>query len=205
MPSHLMRDIPMKLKSCQYEDTCEIKTDTCWEKTMTDIHAKPIIANKFWIVYWNNLCDFYSRENFHKMAKLISYSETIHVINSVYWFQVVYGTEIYDLHSSSRRIFMEKVNLAAEKRRTSLDQTTLIKKIKDMPIAGLQQRYLYTSKVMFKEKWTDFFFECLNRTNKCAFITYFGLTSWETIIYLTFTYNNRIKLREANDFNERIS
>ena len=43
----------MKVKSCQYEDTCEIKTDTCWEKTMTDIHAKPIIANKFWIVESN--------------------------------------------------------------------------------------------------------------------------------------------------------
>ena len=53
MQNHLMRDIPMKLKPCQYEDTCEIKTDTCWEKTMTDIHAKPIIANKFWIVEEN--------------------------------------------------------------------------------------------------------------------------------------------------------
>ena len=53
MQNHLMRDTQMKLKLCQYEDTCEIKTDTCWENTMTDIHAKPIIANKFWIVEAN--------------------------------------------------------------------------------------------------------------------------------------------------------
>jgi len=40
----------MKLKLCQYEETCTSKTNTCWENTMTDLHAKPIIENKFWIV-----------------------------------------------------------------------------------------------------------------------------------------------------------
>ena len=35
---------------CQYFETCENKTDTCQEDTMTDLHAKPIIDNKFWIV-----------------------------------------------------------------------------------------------------------------------------------------------------------
>ena len=45
-----MRDTQMKLKLCQYEDTCASKTNTCWENTMTDLHAKPIIENKFWIV-----------------------------------------------------------------------------------------------------------------------------------------------------------
>jgi hypothetical protein len=40
----------MKLKLCQYENTCANKTDTCWENIMTDLHAKPIIENKFWIV-----------------------------------------------------------------------------------------------------------------------------------------------------------
>ena len=40
----------MKLKLCPYEDTCQTKTDDCWENTMTDLHAKPIIENKFWIV-----------------------------------------------------------------------------------------------------------------------------------------------------------
>ena len=40
----------MKLKLCPYEDTCASKTNTCWENTMTDLHAKPIIENKFWIV-----------------------------------------------------------------------------------------------------------------------------------------------------------
>jgi len=53
MQNHSMRGMSMKLKLCQYEGTCEIKTDTCWENTMTDIHAKPIIANKFWIVESN--------------------------------------------------------------------------------------------------------------------------------------------------------
>jgi hypothetical protein len=40
----------MKLKLCQYEDTCQSKNNDCWESTMTDLHAKPIIENKFWIV-----------------------------------------------------------------------------------------------------------------------------------------------------------
>jgi hypothetical protein len=40
----------MKIKLCPYEDTCISKSNTCWENTMTDLHAKPIIENKFWIV-----------------------------------------------------------------------------------------------------------------------------------------------------------
>lgn len=46
-----MQDITTK--ACQYKDTCENKSDTCWEKTMTDIYAKPVIENKFWIVEEN--------------------------------------------------------------------------------------------------------------------------------------------------------
>ena len=45
-----MQGIQMKLKLCPYEDTCQTKTDTCWENTMTETHAKPVIENKFWIV-----------------------------------------------------------------------------------------------------------------------------------------------------------
>jgi hypothetical protein len=48
-----MRDTQMKLKLCPYEDTCQTKTDTCWENTMTETHAKPVIENKFWIVEQN--------------------------------------------------------------------------------------------------------------------------------------------------------
>jgi len=40
----------MKLEFCQYENTCENKSATCWENHMTEIHAKPIIKDKFWIV-----------------------------------------------------------------------------------------------------------------------------------------------------------
>jgi len=35
---------------CNYIDTCPHKTDTCQETTMTNLHAKPIIPEKFWIV-----------------------------------------------------------------------------------------------------------------------------------------------------------
>ena len=38
------------MKECQFSTTCESKTNTCWEKNMTELHAKPIIDNKFWIV-----------------------------------------------------------------------------------------------------------------------------------------------------------
>jgi len=40
----------MKLKLCPYETTCDNATENCLEIKMTDIHAKPIIDNKFWIV-----------------------------------------------------------------------------------------------------------------------------------------------------------
>lgn len=36
--------------NCPYTETCGSKTENCWENTMTEIHAKPIIDNKFWIV-----------------------------------------------------------------------------------------------------------------------------------------------------------
>jgi len=41
----------MNLITCPFEETCEIKTVNCLENKMTDeLHAKPVIDNKFWIV-----------------------------------------------------------------------------------------------------------------------------------------------------------
>jgi hypothetical protein len=39
-----------QINTCQFKDTCEHSTDKCQEKIMTELHAKPIIDNKFWIV-----------------------------------------------------------------------------------------------------------------------------------------------------------
>lgn len=39
----------MKLKLCQYDDTCS-SSETCGGPQLTDLHAKPIIDDKFWIV-----------------------------------------------------------------------------------------------------------------------------------------------------------
>lgn len=37
--------------TCPYYNTCECKTETCWRPQMqTEIHAKPIVDGKFWIV-----------------------------------------------------------------------------------------------------------------------------------------------------------
>ena len=36
--------------NCVYEKTCPNKTTGCKEKNMTEIHAKPIVDGKFWIV-----------------------------------------------------------------------------------------------------------------------------------------------------------
>jgi hypothetical protein len=49
MRNHSM--LSTQIKTCQYETSCEYKTETCREDNMTNnIHAKPIIDNKFWIV-----------------------------------------------------------------------------------------------------------------------------------------------------------
>jgi len=45
----------MILKPCPYESTCENKIENCWEIIMTEIHAKPIIENKFWIIEENGM------------------------------------------------------------------------------------------------------------------------------------------------------
>ena len=38
------------MTTCNYKETCPNKTDNCEEITMTEIHAKPIVDGKFWIV-----------------------------------------------------------------------------------------------------------------------------------------------------------
>lgn len=39
------------MKVCQYKDTCELRSNNCDEDLqMTEIHAKPIVDGKFWIV-----------------------------------------------------------------------------------------------------------------------------------------------------------
>jgi hypothetical protein len=37
-------------QTCQFETTCTAKIESCKEKSMNELHAKPIIDNKFWIV-----------------------------------------------------------------------------------------------------------------------------------------------------------
>ena len=38
------------MNTCQFINTCENKTDNCWENTMNEVHAKPVVDGKFWIV-----------------------------------------------------------------------------------------------------------------------------------------------------------
>lgn len=46
-----MQDIVLKKTTvCPYRQTCDCRTDTCWEGLEMELHAKPIIDNKFWIV-----------------------------------------------------------------------------------------------------------------------------------------------------------
>ena len=49
----MLDTLSKKKTTCPYEESCENRTDTCWEEPMTEIHAKPIIADKFWIVEEN--------------------------------------------------------------------------------------------------------------------------------------------------------
>ena len=45
-----MQDMVLNQKPCLYETTCINKTKGCREIIMNELHAKPIIENKFWIV-----------------------------------------------------------------------------------------------------------------------------------------------------------
>jgi hypothetical protein len=200
--SHLIK----KVKLVQEELEKNTMTVTLFMKEICpkeEEYISSLKANNYWIVFWANISDYFSRENFHKMGKAISTSETVHSLYSVYWFQEVFGTEIYDFHSSSRRSLMEKVNYAMERGFQAISYTSLSNRLREKPIANLQQKYLFTSKIMFKEKWADYYFECLNRSKQLPYLSYFGLTSMDTVIYLTFSYNNNIKLRDGADYFER--
>ncbi len=85
-----MLDIVLKkTTACPYEDTCGCKTDTCWENTMTEIHAKPIIQDKFWIV----------EENGEKVATLRKNEDNRFVMSNET------GIEIYDNKESLTKKF----------------------------------------------------------------------------------------------------
>jgi hypothetical protein len=74
-----MQDIILKKTAvCQYKDTCGSRTDTCWEKIMTEIHAKPIIDNKFWIV----------EENGEKIATLRKNEDNRFVMSNESWVKI---------------------------------------------------------------------------------------------------------------------
>ena len=54
------------MKVCAYEKTCPNRTTTCNEVlTMTEIHAKPIVDGKFWIVEenGNKIATLHKKEN----------------------------------------------------------------------------------------------------------------------------------------------
>ena len=38
------------MNTCQFINICENKNDNCWENTMNELYAKPIVDGKFWIV-----------------------------------------------------------------------------------------------------------------------------------------------------------
>ena len=78
-----------KITVCQFKDTCECITDTCWEKYMTEIHAKPIIENKFWIV----------EENGTKVATLRKNEDNRFVMSNEL------GIEVFDTKESLTRKF----------------------------------------------------------------------------------------------------
>ena len=51
--------------TCIYATTCPNKTKGCKEETMTEIHAKPIVDGKFWIVEQdgNKIATLHKKEN----------------------------------------------------------------------------------------------------------------------------------------------
>ena len=81
--------ISKKITVCRHDDICENQSDTRWEKTMTDIHAKPIIDNKFWIV----------EENGEKVATLRKNEDDRFVMSNEL------GLTVYDNKESLTRQF----------------------------------------------------------------------------------------------------
>lgn len=56
-------------------------------------------------VSWSNVPDYIEPREFHKIAKAISGTETVHFLHSCNWTQRVYGTDVYDINKRVRLHF----------------------------------------------------------------------------------------------------
>jgi hypothetical protein len=67
------------IEECVYKETCPNKTENCEERTMTEIHAKPIVDGKFWIVEQDGtkIATLHKKEN-NKFILSSTNGEVIH-------------------------------------------------------------------------------------------------------------------------------
>ena len=54
-------------------------------------------------VVWTNICDHMSREDFHSMARRVSWSGTIHYMHSIDWIREIHGAHITDVPLALKR------------------------------------------------------------------------------------------------------
>jgi hypothetical protein len=83
------------MKTCQFKDTCEIKTNNCWRGKMKDnIIAKEVLNNKFWIV---------EDEETNTNIGTISYD------NERYMLSDTSGCHFYDTERALKKTFNNKL------------------------------------------------------------------------------------------------
>ena len=71
-------------------------------KAIEDMNA---VSTNPYHVSWSNVPDYIEPKEFHKIAKAISGTETVHFLHSCNWTQLVYGTDVYDINTRTRLHF----------------------------------------------------------------------------------------------------
>lgn len=61
-------------------------------------------------ISWSNLCDYYSNEEFHRMTRACSTSDTTHYVSSMNWSTEIKGTFMMDYATETQEKILEVAN-----------------------------------------------------------------------------------------------
>jgi hypothetical protein len=114
---------------------------------ITNLRAKNAYA-----VSWSNVCDYISPIDFHRVARALSGSETVHYVHSCNWITTIYGTDIFEINEMVRMDFYQAgMNMLTMANRFYGLSEPPITHFRNICTAVLGRRYVYN--------WMEYFFE----------------------------------------------
>ena len=145
-------------------------------------------------VIWNNLCDYYTKPDFHKTAKSLSCPKTIHFMHTMNWMTEILGAMILDYCRDERFEYLYAARKLIMHMGAKYDKSGYIdyEVIKD----HLFNVASYYTAPKVKDKWIEWYFDGVGAGRV---IGTFGLYSYmshsNTTLYLCWSYNKNQDLK----------